>query len=178
MATKSALSDSSDLVSQFDLSSAPGHLLRRCHSRARAIFDDLIGRETGLSKQQVALLVAIAHNPAATHTQLAEETGFDRNTLADTLNRLIAKGLALRQLSQADARAYEIQLTPEGLGMLEGLLPRSFEVQARIMEPLPEELRSGFIRCLQILAGIGPEPDEVRPQTAEVKTRGRRALPR
>jgi DNA-binding MarR family transcriptional regulator len=143
-------------VENFDLHNAPGHLLRRCHSRARAVFDDVIGRQTGLSKQQMALLLAIAHFPAATHAQLSEETGFDRNTLADTLNRLITKGFALRQRSQVDGRAYDIQLTPAGAAFLEPLIPLAMAVQARIIEPLPEELRPVFIKCLRILAGVDP----------------------
>jgi MarR family transcriptional regulator, lower aerobic nicotinate degradation pathway regulator len=159
----------SDLINRFDLHQAPGHLLRRCHSRARAIFDELVGRKTGLSKQQVALMIAIAHSPAATHAQLSEETGFDRNTLADTLDRLIGKGLAVRQRSLVDARAYDIQLTSEGLRSLEDLIPLSFEVQAKIIEPVPEELRPELIRCLQILAGISPasESEPLAPRAAK-----------
>ncbi|MFM0341439.1 MarR family winged helix-turn-helix transcriptional regulator [Paraburkholderia fungorum] len=142
------------IADQFDLREAPGHLLRRCHSRARAIFDDLIGRQTGLSKQQMALMVAIARIPNATHAQLSEETGFDRNTLADTLDRLISKGLARRERSEIDARAYQIQLTSDGINQLESLIPLAHEVQQKIIEPLPEELRPIFIQCLRILAGI------------------------
>jgi DNA-binding MarR family transcriptional regulator len=146
------------LVEKFDLHNSPGHLLRRCHSRARAIFDDLVGRETGLSKQQVAMMVTISHIPAATQAQLSEETGFDRNTLADTIDRLIAKGLAVRERSARDARAYEIRLTDAGQAQLEDLIPLSFEVQRKIIEPLPEASRQHFIECLQILAGVA-EPE-------------------
>lgn len=145
------------LVAAFDLHSAPGHLLRRCHSRARAIFDELIGKETGLSKQQVALMVTIAQKPAATHAQLSEETGFDRNTLADTIDRLIAKGLAVRARSRLDARAYEIGLTDDGHLLLRELIPRSAAVQAKIIEPIPEAQRATFIECLRMLAGV---PDQ------------------
>lgn len=148
------LQSEADSFSDFDLRNAPGHLLRRCHSRARAVFDDAIGRQTGLSKQQMALLLAIAHFPSATHAQLSEETGFDRNTLADTLNRLISKGFALRQRSQLDGRAYDIQLTPAGAALLASLIPLAKGVQAKIIEPLPEELRPVFLKCLRILAGI------------------------
>lgn len=155
-------------IDRFDLHTAPGHLLRRCHSIARSVFDEQIGRQTGLSKQQMALLLAVAHQPSATHAQLSEETGFDRNTLADTLNRLIDKGLAVRQRSQADARAYDIQLTPDGMTLLESLIPIAKQVQAKIIEPLPEELRPVFIHCLRILAGV--DEGETLPSTALKRT--------
>lgn len=35
------------LIEGFDLLSAPAHLLRRCHQRAREIFDGLIGNYRG-----------------------------------------------------------------------------------------------------------------------------------
>jgi DNA-binding MarR family transcriptional regulator len=142
------------VVPQFDLQEAPGHLIRRCHSRARAIFDELIGRQTGLSKQQVALMVSIARSPAATHAYLSEESGFDRNTLATTIDRLIVKGLAVRTRSRLDARAYEIRLTEEGHEQLEMLIPLSMEVQKKIIEPIPEASRRHFIECMQMLAGV------------------------
>jgi DNA-binding MarR family transcriptional regulator len=153
------------LVDRFDLRDAPGHLLRRCHSRARAIFDDLIGRQSGLSKQQMALLIAIAQTPDATHAHLSEETGFDRNTLADTLDRLISKGLAHRERSEIDARAYQIRLTPDGIRQLEKLMPLALEVQQKIIEPLPEELRPVFIQCLRILAGVDPSDSRSAPDS-------------
>lgn len=140
------------MVEAFDLHEAPGHLLRRCHSRARAVFEDLVGRHTGLSKQQVALLLSVAHNPANTHAQLSHETGFDRNTLADTLDRLIAKGLVVRNRSALDGRAYEIHLTEAGRKQLEDLIPLSVAVQEEIIRPIPKELRAQFIHCLQLLA--------------------------
>lgn len=151
--------------------------MRRCHSRARAIFDELVGRQTGLSKQQVALMIAIAHRPAATHAQLSEETGFDRNTLADTLNRLIVKGLASRQPSRLDARAYDIRLTPSGFTQLEELIPLSFEVQAKIIAPIPAELRPDFIRCLRILAGVDStaEPEDIQATPKPPRKRAVRA---
>lgn len=164
-----------ELIDLFDLHNAPGHLLRRCHSRARAIFDQLIRSRTGLSKQQVALLIAIAHRPSATHAQLSEETGFDRNTLADTLNRLISKGLAVRQHSTQDARAYDIQLTPQGLAELEDLIPLSYEVQAKIIEPIPAEMREGFMHCLRLLAGVEGAAGERADSDEETVVPRRRA---
>lgn len=161
------------LVAQFDLHNSPGHLLRRCHSRARAVFDSLIGRETGLSKPQVALMVSIAHSPAATHAQLSEESGFDRNTLADTIDRLVAKGFVVRERSARDARAYEIHLTEEGHARLEAMIPQSFEVQAKIIEPIPEHLRAGFIYCLQLVAGVANADDVPESLRGEAQADGR-----
>jgi DNA-binding MarR family transcriptional regulator len=143
-----------ELLAIYDMQNAAGHLIRRCQSRARAIFDQLIGEKSGLSRQQFALMVAIAKNPGAAYARLSEQTGFDRNSLADTLNRLIEKKLVTRQRSVSDARAYEIGLSARGARLLRQLIPLSFEVHARIIEPLPEQMRPIFIACLRVVVGL------------------------
>src|SRR5687768_14905381 len=95
------------------LDEAPGHLLRRCNQRAREIYESLIGRR-GLSRQQFAVLIAMAGNPGASLTRISAATGFDRNTLAEMIGRLAEKGYVTRRRSAADARAVAMALTRKG----------------------------------------------------------------
>jgi DNA-binding MarR family transcriptional regulator len=135
------------------LDEAPGHLLRRCHQRSREIFDALIGHE-GLSRQQFAVLIAMARNPKASLTAISEASGFDRNTLAEMIVRLVKKGYVTRRRSDADGRAFEIALAPKGVRFVAAMMPRAHEVQRRILEPLPAELRPVFVHCLRVLLGL------------------------
>jgi DNA-binding MarR family transcriptional regulator len=136
----------------FELRESPGYLLRRCHQRSRQIFDELIGFETGLSRQQVALLIGIDRNPHATQARLSEATGFDRNTLAELMNRLIGKKLVERRRAETDARAYEVTLSELGANVVRNTYPKFRQVQARILAPLPVEMRPRFLECLHILS--------------------------
>lgn len=146
----------------FELRESPGYLLRRCHQRSRQIFDELIGVETGLSRQQLALLIGIDRNPHATQARLAEATGFDRNTLAELMNRLIGKKLVERRRAESDARAYEVTLTDQGTAVVRNTYPKFRQVQARILAPLPVQLRPQFMQCLHILSDTLDDEDHKR----------------
>src|SRR5687768_16063107 len=161
---------------QFELRRSPGYLIRRCHQRSRQIFDELIGFETGLSRQQVAVLIGIDQNPNVTQARLSEATGFDRNTLAELMGRLISKKLVERRRAQSDARAYEVTLSSAGAARIRSIYPKVRQVQARILSPLPARMRPQFLDCLTILsesfaAADGEDSGEQRPRR---KSRGRR----
>jgi DNA-binding MarR family transcriptional regulator len=141
------------------LDEAPGHLLRRCHQRSREIYESLIGRH-GLSRQQFAVLIAMSGRPGASLTGISAATGFDRNTLAEMIGRLAAKGYVTRRRSAADARAFAIAPTRKGARFVAEMMPRAHEVQRRILEPLPEALRPVFVHCLRILLGLDAPTSE------------------
>jgi DNA-binding MarR family transcriptional regulator len=147
---------------KFELRQSPGYLLRRCHQRSRQIFDELIGFETGLSRQQLALLIGIDRHPRATQARLSAATGFDRNTLAELMNRLIDKNLVERRRAQHDARAYEVYLSERGAATVRQMYPRYKRVQAKILAPLPPVLRPKFMECLQILSATVQEENPRR----------------
>lgn len=138
----------------FDLTTAPGHLLRRCHQRSHELYNDVTA-EFGLTRQQFALLLALMQNPGASVQELADVSGTDRNTLGGIVSRLVAKQLIDQRRSDRDARAYELRITPMGVALLAEMEPAIFEVGERILAPLTKAERAAFIRATQKLAGIG-----------------------
>jgi DNA-binding MarR family transcriptional regulator len=153
----------------FELRQSPGYLLRRCHQRSRQIFDELIGFETGLSRQQLALLIGIDGHPQATQAALSEATGFDRNTLAELMNRLIDKHLVERRRAQNDARAYEVTLSARGASIVRRMYPRYRRVQEEILAPLPRSLRPKFLECLEMLSATVTEDSPRRGGRSSAK---------
>lgn len=137
----------------FDLTTAPGHLLRRCHQRSHEFYNEVTA-EFGLTRQQFALLLALLQNPGASVQELADVSGTDRNTLGGIVSRLVAKGLIDQRRSDRDARAYELRITPAGVALLGRMEPAIFEVGERILAPLTKAERAAFIRATQKLAGI------------------------
>jgi DNA-binding MarR family transcriptional regulator len=142
--------DPDEQLKSFRLSDTPGHLLRRWNQRSHEIFTELIGRD-GPTRQQFALLITVYQRPGVTQSQLAAETGIDRVTLGDVLNRLVEKKWIERRRSQSDSRAYDVSLTAKGLKLLRQVTPLVVESQSKLLEPLPPEQRQGFLRCLQML---------------------------
>lgn len=148
-------------VRSFRLIDAPGHLLRRNHQRSYEIFARLVGDD--ITRQQVALLVALEQNQGASQNQLVAATGLDKSTLKEMLGRMVANGWVARARDPNDRRAWTIRLTKEGKRLLEDRLPDVVRAQSEILEPLPPALRPVFIDCLKILLGLD-RADEPPPQ--------------
>lgn len=70
--------------------------------------------ETGLSAAQLFVLQAVAAEPGASLTELAERTLTDRTSVAAVVERLAERGLVARARAAADRRRVEIRLTRAG----------------------------------------------------------------
>ncbi len=140
--------------SDFDLSFSAGHLLRRCHQRSHELFNDTMAA-FGLTRQQTALLIALLRQPGASVQELADITGTDRNTLGGIITRLVSKGLVVQQRSERDARAYELEISHQGLAMLRDMEAGVKLVQEQILAPLDPDERAIFIGYARKLAGLG-----------------------
>lgn len=140
-------------LERFVLTDIVSHLLRRAHFRAEEIFNRELGA-SGLTPRQKALLITAYQNPGANQNELAEKIAIDRNSFAEMLARLVARGYVRREPSREDGRAYEITITDKGIRAAEEVLPGDALVEKRIMEPLPEELRPLFVKCLKIMVGL------------------------
>lgn len=141
-----------DIVAPFDLMAAPGHLLRRNHQRSYEIFTELVGSD--VTRQQIALLIALREAPGASQNELVQLTGFDKSTLKEMIGRMVAKLWVDRERDPQDSRAWKMHITPAGDSLLQERIDKVRAVQEQILAPLPTELRPVFLRCLRILIGI------------------------
>lgn len=148
---------SSRALRDFDLTQVASHLLRRAHFRAEALFAQAFPDED-LTPRQKALLITVHQHPGATQSRIAELIALDRNSFAEMIARMTAKGYVRRTRSAEDARAYALEITEAGLDLLMRVLPRDAQVEAQVLAPLPEELRPVFLRCLRMMVGV--EADE------------------
>lgn len=153
---------SSPLIDRFVLRDAPGHLLRRCHQRSEELFTAAVGK-AGPTRQQIAVLVTACQHPEASQADLVQMTGIDKNTLTQMINRLVDRGLLQRERTEHDARTNKITATPAAVRLLERVLPDVGRVQDEILEPLPEDLRPLFKRCLRLISGLDEADDADAP---------------
>lgn len=139
-------------AAKLDLLHAPGHLLRRNHQRSYEIFSKLVGDD--VTRQQIALLIALSERPGASQNDLVAATGIDKSTLKEMLGRMIKRGWVSRDRDPVDQRAWTMHITPEGETLLADRIDRVIAAQREILAPLPEDLRDMFLRCLRIMAGL------------------------
>ena len=143
------MNNSKNDENEFNLLMAPGHLLRRNHQRSYELFTQMVGGD--VTRQQIALLIALTQAQGASQNDLVQRTGFDKSTLKEMLGRMVAKKWVERERDPDDSRAWKIHITPAGKALLEEKMDRVRAVQEQILAPLPEDLRPLFLRCLRIL---------------------------
>lgn len=126
------------------------HLLHRAGQVADELFsEEMHGSE--LTPRQFAVLRVLQRLETASQTDIVNETGIDRSTLADIVKRLVARGLIGRRRSKADARAYAVRLTASGRDALKSAEPASERVETRLLKCLPQAKRDSFVDSLEQL---------------------------
>jgi len=118
-------------------------------------------KDGDLTPRQLAVLIAVAENTGSSQTAIGERTGIDRSTSADVVRRLHKKGLLRRHRTDADARAYEVEITPTGRRVLEKAAPLASRVDQRVLALLPASKREQFIAALKsIIEALQPVASE------------------
>jgi DNA-binding MarR family transcriptional regulator len=93
-----------------------------------------------VTPKQVALLWLIETNPGVSQISIAQALDMDRATTMAIIDRLEARGLALRRRSTVDRRRQELYLTDQGLVFLAQAKALSQEHDRKFTERLtPEE---------------------------------------
>lgn len=129
------------------------HLLHRAGQIADEMFtEEMFGSD--LTPRQFAVLGVLQRLEMASQTDIVNETGIDRSTLADIVKRLVARGLIARRRSKEDARAYAVRLTASGRDALKAAEPASERVESRLLKSLPQTRRDAFIDNLIQLVNV------------------------
>lgn len=140
-----------------DIARTPGHLLRRAQQRAVDLFVQAVG-ENGLRPPQFAVLVTVYQNPGLNQTHLVDRTGIDRSTIAEMIDRMVARGYVERKRDAADQRVNTLWATAAGIAALEACVDAAMAAQDRILAPVPPEKRAALLEALALLAEL-PQDD-------------------
>lgn len=129
----------------------PGHLLRRCHQIAVAIFLDECS-VYDLTPLQFAVLIALAEQGSQDQVTLGGEIALDRTTITVVVRNLEERGLILRDKSGRDQRSKIVSITAAGQELLKQVLPAVQQAQERIMSPLTHDEGMQLLKLLEKLA--------------------------
>ena len=135
------------------LTDQAGHLIRRAHQLAVALFHENLGRD--VTPVQYAVLRALEARPGIDQVTLAAEIALDTSTTAETAVRLERKGWIVRELLARRQRA--LYLTPEGQTLLASLRASMVTMQATLMHMLEPGEQQELMRLLRkMLASAAP----------------------
>ena len=82
---------------------------------------------------------------------VAAMIAYDKATIGGVIDRLVAKGLVARSVSERDRRAREVRLTDAGQACFDALLPIVRTLQDDILAPLAPEERRRFLNLARKL---------------------------
>lgn len=142
------------------LTDQAGHLIRRAHQLAVALFHENLGRD--VTPVQYAVLRALEARPGIDQVTLAAEIALDTSTTAETAVRLERKGWIVRELLARRQRA--LYLTPEGQALLAGLRAPMMTMQATLMHMLEPGEQQELMRLLRKLLASAAPVQEPMPE--------------
>jgi DNA-binding MarR family transcriptional regulator len=141
----------SDIRTHEPFLETPGHLLRRCHQIAVAIFLDECQAFDLTPLQYVTLSALAAHGPMDKAT-IGGAVALDRTTIAVVVKNLEERGFVTTRPSDHDRRAKLIKITAKGLNLVSSAQNEVANAQQRIVAPLTHKERSELLRLLDKIA--------------------------
>jgi DNA-binding MarR family transcriptional regulator len=141
----------------FDFRHAPGHLIRRAHQLAVAVFMEETA-EFGVTPVQFAILNALMQDPGEDQVTLAGKVAFDAATFGSVIGRLESKGWVRRKADAQDRRRKLLWVTPEGERAAAAMKRAVAKTQSRILAPLQPQERDQLLQLLDKLVTRSSSP--------------------
>jgi DNA-binding MarR family transcriptional regulator len=130
-----------------------------------AMAESLEGEE--LTPLQYGVLAYVWGEPDVDQVGLAARLGVDRTNASLLVDQLEAKGLIVRQISEADRRVRQLRLTPRGDALHKRLAPVVRRRQDQLLATLDAVERDVFMQML--LRVIDGNEELARPGTGRRK---------
>ena len=134
----------------YDFQHAPGHLIRRAHQVAVALFMEETA-EHDVTPVQFAILNALIEEPGEDQVTLASRVAFDAATFGSVIGRLESKGWVRREPDAQDRRRKLLWITPEGEKAAAAMRAAVARTQRRILAPLDAVEREHLVALLDRL---------------------------
>ena len=127
-----------------------GHLLRRAHQRATAIFQTTVG-DPQLTPTQFAAVIKLYDEGELSQNHLGRLTAMDPATIQGVCRRLTERGFVEARPDPDDRRRSLLRLTPTGTALIDTMVVDGKAVTDKTLEPLTAEERRTFLALLQRL---------------------------
>ena len=138
------------VMSSFNFSHAPGHLIRRAHQSSMAIFAQEMA-QFDVTAVQFAILQVLLDSPGADQVTVAQLVAFDAATSGSVIGRLEARGWLRKELDVLDKRRKLLWLTPEGRAAALKMKRPVQKVQDKLLAPLNAQER---LHLMDLLARV------------------------
>jgi len=140
-----------DDLKAYTLAGSVTHLLHRAQQAAVNLSAEGLS-EKNLTIRQFAVLAALHDEDGQSQSNLVDQTGIDRSTLADMVSRMEKGGLIKRVTSKEDARAKAVSLTKSGLKAYTEAVPDVERADKTLLAVLRSSRRESLIAALTLIS--------------------------
>ena len=140
-----------NLPSDYVLEDQIGHLVRRVHQRATAIFTAKMA-ELQLTPTQFAALVKLYDEGAVSQNHLGRLTAMDPATMQGVVTRLLARGLIRREGDPTDRRRTLLKLDPDSGALVQEAIEIGVQISRETLAPLNGAERDRLLELLRKLS--------------------------
>lgn len=139
-----------EAAGDYKLAEQVGHLLRRANQRHKAIFNSEMPIK--LPPTQFAALAMLRSKGELSQNLLGRLTAMDSATIYGVVSRLSDRGWVRTGPSESDHRMVTVELTAEGVQVVDELLPHANRISAMTLDAIPTAERETLLRLLGLLA--------------------------
>ncbi len=143
--------DTLEKVGEYRVEAQIGHLLRRAHQRASAIFQSHMADEQ-ITPTQFAALAKLKDEGELSQNYLGRLTAMDPATIQGVTRRLMDRGLLQARPDKEDKRRMLLCLTAAGEKLITSLIQRGIDVSGETLSPLTPEEQDTIVRLLKKLS--------------------------
>ncbi len=122
-------------------------LVRRLQQICLSMITDAVA-DAELVQLEYALLVFVDDVPGISQQTLSEALGIDRNNVSLMADKLEARGLLKRSVNDADRRARELFITPQGKKLWRGCRAKVLEANNKVLACLTAKEKELFLDML------------------------------
>lgn len=130
------------------VSSRPGFLIRRLNQIHVALFNEACGW-AGITPIMYSVLSSLAQTGPADQSSLARNIAVNKTNMVSLMERMGKRGLIQRMPSPDDGRVRLVDLTEDGLSLLDDIDAKALEAHLRTLEDLSPKDRA----TLMVLMG-------------------------
>ena len=108
---------------------------------------------------QARMLSALLRHCPISQVELGRRMGLEKSWISRAVDKLVEQGWVERSPSEKDRRAFDLELTPQGLAQAR-LLRADLEAHAKsVLDRLDPEARATVMQAMRLLDGVIERPE-------------------
>lgn len=138
------------------------YLIKQVEAGLRRPLDECLARE-GISTPSYTALTVLQRRPGITSSELARRSFVRAQTMAETVNSLLAAGLVRREKDPTHGRQMLLFITPEGDARVAALRETIRDLDEVVAAALTPEQRAELVHHLRVVRDRLADVAEARP---------------